>query len=250
MIEKLEPRRLFAATWFNVNAEGLVLFNAVGTAELTSKGTLVLKGSAAADHIVVTRKGNRISATFWGNPVGESFSAGDVKRVLVEAGDGFDKVYIDPALNERVTVQGGMGGDILIGNAGATLIGGGGNDKLQIQPPSPFVLNYTVNRPVGLRIETRSGARATFDGDPFVITPGTTVWTVTGAGGLLSGGAGNDTLLPAQAGDSVVGGAGTDRVILIKGVTLTYGEKLEVEGLAELSGVEVISSQFVAAAGG
>ena len=71
-------------------------------------------------------------------PEGTAFTvvihASKVKRVLVEAGGGDDRVFIDDELAKRVTVYGGGGSDNLEGNHGATLVGGGGNDRLSVPP--------------------------------------------------------------------------------------------------------------------
>lgn len=178
--ESLESRKLLSLTIPHVEWS------------LTSRGTLVISGSGlTSDAIHVTRaKGDKIrfvARTEGGMEVGSRFSASRVKRVLVDAGYGNDRVAIDPTLGKRVTVLAGAGNDHVHANPGATVIGGGGNDRLQIHPP----VQVFAFMPVGEtpRIEV-------FD-EP----------------GLLSGGAGNDTLV-AGANDTVVGGVGDDRAVL------------------------------------
>jgi len=67
------------------------------------------------------------------------------------------------------------------------VIGGGGNDRLQIHPPVQFV------------VPTLPGETPRID--------------ELNAPGLLSGGAGNDVLVAGET-DTIVGGAGDDRAVL------------------------------------
>ena len=166
----------------------------MATWALTSRGTLVIHGvqlEGVADAISVTRTGDKFrfdANSSHGFVAGERFSASRVKRVLVETYSGNDRVHIDPALGKGVTVYAGAGNDRVDANPGATVIGGGGNDRLYLAPP--FVL-------------THSDAAA----------PETNVTAEFKGPGLLSGGAGNDTLIAGGA-DTVVGGLGDDLAIL------------------------------------
>ena len=171
----------------------------IATWALTSRGTLVIRGvelEGVADAIAVTRAGDKIrfhANSSRGLATGERFSASRVKRVLVETYSGSDRVYIDPQLGRAVTVFGGAGNDRIDGNPGATLIGGGGNDRL-----------YVAARPIFDVIGSE-------DGGGFTTLPPASLEGRQGPA-LLSGGAGNDTLV-ATATDSVVGGLGDDRAI-------------------------------------
>jgi Ca2+-binding RTX toxin-like protein len=213
-LEPLEPRRLLSGgtlTLAGVNTQvdtyhmqgGTFAFT-VGTdgtltlvaadADVTSKGTLVIKGGENADGISVVRDGNLIKYTVatagGGNAVTSIVSASKVKRVLVEAGGGNDRVFVDDELAKPCTVAGGGGNDVIEGNRGATLIGGAGNDRLSV-PPVDATL--TVIEAQALQ----------------------NTWTVISPRpSLLSGGAGNDVLV-ATAADVVVGGRGNDTAVLV-----------------------------------
>src|SRR5436190_17239631 len=105
--------------------------------DITGAGTLVIKGTDGHDGISVLREGSKIkfTVTTFDTLVGDTVNANQVKRVLVEAGDGDDHVFIDRHLNKRVTVAGGGGHDAIQGNRSATLIGGNGNDQLSVPAP-------------------------------------------------------------------------------------------------------------------
>ena len=182
-VEALETRRLLSAS-------------------LTSKGTLVVEGTAAADAISVRRSGGSIvvlTAEQDGSAAAEPvlrFKAAKVKRVLVEAGDGSD--LVDVTLSTvPTTVAGGTGNDVLTGRAGCTLVGGGGNDYLASVPAGTFAVG---DGPFG------NGAFFLNRIDPPAV---------------LSGGAGNDVLVSNTQGDIVVGGTGVDQVF----ASLASGER-------------------------
>jgi len=107
-IEQLERRELLALT---ITLPPSLTIPHVEWS-LTSRGTLVISGSGfTSDAIHVTRaKGDKIrfvARTDGGMEVGSRFTASRVKRVLVDAGYGNDRVAIDPTLGKRVTVLAG-----------------------------------------------------------------------------------------------------------------------------------------------
>ena len=214
----------------------------VADAAVTSRGTLVVKGSDGDDNITVVRDGNLIKyqTAIGRNAVWHIINASQVKRVSVEAGGGDDRVFIDNELAKRTTVYGGPGNDNIDGNRGSTLIGGGGNDRLFAQPA---IAATSVNTSARVTNFIRSGRltlpeRATRDlrlpatpdtytfspavpatptfGIDTVITLGTGTFVpislLSIGPALLSGGEGNDTLVGTAA-DTVVGGRGRDRAI-------------------------------------
>jgi Ca2+-binding RTX toxin-like protein len=227
-VEPLEPRRLLSSAAL-ANGAGPVVINlttATGTAGgagtfwsaldsgVTRTGTLVLKGTAGADHLSVIRDGNKIKVTR--TPVGANtvtlvLDAAKVKRVWVEALGGDDCVFVDNELAKPCTVLGGGGDDRVDGNDGATLLGGAGNDKLSVPP---------------------GGDRAAY----------------------LSGGAGDDTLVANAATDTVVGGRGADDVVALLTATATPGEHLSADPASTFgdraSGIErFFSTVRISAAG-
>ena len=188
------------------------------TASLTSKGTLAVTGSDASEVVSLRRKGGSIVVAEAGAAT-KSFSAALVKRITVDAGGGNDRVFIDPSIDERVSVLGGAGNDTIDGSYGDTLNGGSGNDRLYLQPGGVIDLGQVFQS--GGSVIPSTGAHA----------------------GLLCGGAGNDTLISSSALDSVIGGSGKDTFIAQKNVKIrsTPGGPILVAGLAELSGVEVVT---------
>jgi Ca2+-binding RTX toxin-like protein len=220
--ESLESRRLMSVSLHLVQISEIN-----SNAFVTGTGTLVVKGTAGGDELSLRQEGDYIRVASAGN-FESRFALKNVKRILVEGASGNDKIYIDAALRRAETIVGGGGNDIMEGSYGATLLGGAGNDKLIVQPLKP--LNFSVV--------------------PFV--PNTNVANLiqyTGATdphsyvgpALLSGGAGNDTLVTGGGSDSVIGGGGGDILVKSAGllkVTMHSGGAPTVDGLAELSGVE------------
>jgi len=155
-----------------------------GSAFVTKSGTLVIEGTSGADNISVAQDGSKIKyrAFVQGHHYNVSANASQIKRVLIEAGSGNDKVIIDSALAKRCTVVGGNGNDDITGNYGATLIGGAGNDRLTAPPRT----NYDVDNKI-----------YSIDED------------VPRLAAVLCGGLGDDTLTGDRF-DDYVGGKGND----------------------------------------
>ena len=185
-IESLESRRLMSAgvTWSSSQGTWQLVSTAAGFT-ITKAGTMVIKGTDAADVITVIRDGNWVKV---GNGAGVTvIAASEFKRVLIEAGSGNDKVFIDDELKKYATVLAGGGHDNVEANSGATVIGGGGNDKLSLPPSRAWVL-VPAGSAAGLVLSQS-------------VNPG-----------FLSGGDGNDAL-SATAYDFVAGGKGTDTLV-------------------------------------
>ena len=190
-LESLEGRRLLSGgeVPFDAPIGPPVTYRAGVSYDVTSKGTLVVHGTDAADTITFSYGEGKIilNGTDGTFTTTEGFWHTRIKRILVEANGGDDKVLIpNNILNRRpATLVGGEGNDTLVGTAGNVLIGGGGNDKLHLQPLMPSV----------------EAANAVL---PAMVSPN--------GPGVLSGGAGRDTLV-ADSSDSVIGGSGEDVVI-------------------------------------
>lgn len=208
-VEHLESRRHMSADpiWISYSAESVMVAAIDGVAfevpistvpKLTSRGTLVISGSARNDRISIDLHAGkvRIYLPDFAHPLAFSYPAADVKRILVEAGDGDDKVFVADDISERCTLVGGAGDDALHGSTGDTLIGGSGNDKLVI---------------------AASPIPATQDG---LFDPGVIVAFPEG-NALLVGGTGNDTLV-ADGSDTVVGGAGNDLALWVNNSRTMY----------------------------
>ncbi len=198
MVESLEAASLYSAT---VGQLGMVLQPGSGDwswdvpvlvasmPTITSRGTLVITGTSSDDVIAVTRKGHHLGVSVLNDvwPFALGYSTTEVKRVLIETGDGNDRVFVAGDIHLHCTLSGGAGNDILYGSTGDTLLGSSGDDKLFLhRPPDPTATGDQV---------------VVFDPAP------------EGAA-LLVGGTGNDTLI-ASGGDSVIGGKGNDLAAMV-----------------------------------
>jgi Ca2+-binding RTX toxin-like protein len=227
MIESLESRQLLSGNVATFTSE-FAEISIHTDIHLTHAGTLAIKGTDGADSLSVIRKGKFINyQTNNGGNIANFFTeASKVKRVLVEAGSGDDRVFVDPNLLKACTVVGGNGNDRIDGNLGATLIGGMGNDRLFAHPPGV------------LHVQSLHGE---------FVSVGTT-GTVGNA--VLSGGAGNDTLI-GNEGDDFVGGTGVDRAVLylpdsdpkIAGSDGSVGGRTLSDVFTDATGLEILSLQ-------
>jgi hypothetical protein len=95
-------------------------------ATLDSFGTLIIKGTAGSDSIVV--KGSGSSATVTMNGASKTFNG--VKKIGVDAGEGNDMINLS-AISLPSSVDGKGGNDTILGGGGSdTLHGGLGNDSI------------------------------------------------------------------------------------------------------------------------
>jgi Ca2+-binding RTX toxin-like protein len=165
----------------------------------------VVKGSDASDVIAIDRRGDAYNIAISGRR-DVAVPRVAVKRILVEANGGDDRVGIARSLDRvPVTIYGGPGNDTITGGLGDTLIGGGGRDLL-------FVPNLTApfnpNKPSDDDLERYQPAA------------------------LLSGGAGNDTLV-AGGMDVLAGGPGRDiAMYFIDALAAASGGSVPAENLA------------------
>jgi Ca2+-binding RTX toxin-like protein len=193
-LEALENRRLLSAASPPLNTPpGDLPVPLTINAHVTSRGTLVIDGTNFGDVIgVKLGRGTVVVTSRSGNVPGSTltFDGGQVKRILVEAGEGSDRVGIASDIGRACTLAGGGGNDTLVGSAGDTLIGGHGNDKLVaqtvLQSQAVLLTNSATNRPTSTLLESPPGPPS-----------------------LLSGGEGKDVLVAGDQ-DIVVGGRGVD----------------------------------------
>jgi hypothetical protein len=135
LTESLEPRRLFAAAAAPPTTPPTIAWAvSIGSAsaELTSRGTLVVHGSGADDRIsVIQGNGDFLvqtganSSTF---KISRVFDPKKVQRILIEGAGGDD--HLSVAADVHATMAGGNGNDVLVGGRGDVLVGGAGDDKL------------------------------------------------------------------------------------------------------------------------
>ena len=183
-VESLESRRLLSAASVSV----------------TSKGTLIIAGTPAAEKVVITRTNTNDpnSALLISITSGDAKTPRSVRekvsafgRISIDLGAGADSLTFDipGKLKQPTTIMGGAGDDTLeaVLPGRATISGGAGNDAL-------FSETTTIN-----------SASAT---DRAVVLETLDAKNKTGEADLL-GNAGNDTIF-GDSNDSVDGGAGSD----------------------------------------
>jgi Ca2+-binding RTX toxin-like protein len=174
VIEALEDRRLLSAV-------------------IDATNTLLIKGTARADNIVIGANSTSVGVTI--NGVTQHFDKGSFSAITVKAGGGNDTVSIDEtygSLGMGVRVEGGGGGDqihgstlddTLLGGDGLDYIfGGAGNDSISGQGGKNYLWGQAGND------------------------------TVTGGGteDAIYGGDGDDALYGGAGYDVLEGGSGTD----------------------------------------
>ncbi len=100
-------------------------------ASLSSKGTLTITGTSAADVVGVAIKGKKINVGI--NDAGQSFLKSKVKRISVSLFGGADRLSFGLAV-PPATISGGGGNDTFFirDGVGDVLSGGAGNDRAQI----------------------------------------------------------------------------------------------------------------------
>lgn len=102
------------------------------TATLTN-GVLTVTGTPRADTIAIRQEGGfiEVSVTQPYQGYGSIFMSDEVKRIVVNAGSGNDKVLVDATITKPTILNGQRGNDLLVGGSGNDrLNGGAGNDSL------------------------------------------------------------------------------------------------------------------------
>lgn len=214
MIDALESRRLMAVT-----------------AKLSSKGTLTVTGTDAADVVAIDRSGNVYQVTSHSGSetmvVTMSVAFKDVKRINVNALGGDDKITIGQGVDATTSVYGGNGDDTIDAYSGPKLLidGGTGNDRLR----HISSLTYTATR-LRYATATKSGDTASLPtavvGQNVTGSDGTTFVFYRGATARLVGGSGNDILSTGFAGDTLDGGAGSNDKLVSLSTGLVVKTKL------------------------
>jgi hypothetical protein len=187
--------------------ESRTLFAADPTFQLTAKGTLIVRGGAASDEIIVQLKhgkaadGVQVLVTL-DKPTGSSppqeydSTYKKIKRYYIDAGAGDDFINIagGSQMTRPATILGGAGNDTLgfSPDAPTLVAGGAGNDQVVGTPPSVEATS-SKNRDV---------LDATF------------ATSNSSSSATLLGGAGDDTI-SGDTNDQIDGGAGNDTAKLL-----------------------------------
>lgn len=109
-VERLESRRLLAAF-----------------AQVTSRGTLLVNGTADANQITISQAADEITVAMDAGSL--QFLTASVLRVYVDAGDGDDQIA--NSIGRRSTILGGNGNDFIRGGASnESILAGAGNDTI------------------------------------------------------------------------------------------------------------------------
>lgn len=191
------------------------------TVTLSGTGTLRISGTEGDDVIEVQhvkRTDAYLVKLHNSGDVGrQDFSSDQVKRIIVDAGGGNDRISIGEGVDERATVLGGAGRDRIDarGYAAVSLNGGSGNDTLR----HSIDFGGHAGTPDGdddvSGVGTLRGMYLDLRGDAVVNYVSNTI---------LQGGSGDDTLYAAANGDRVDGGRGSDdRLLLMPGVIAKPG---------------------------
>lgn len=233
MLEKLEPRRLLDAELAN--------------------NTLTITGSGSDDDILVEIQGSKLLLSMSPESFRNQYTLSSVRRIVVDCGDGSDRVTIDSLFTRNVTMLGGGGDDSLTGALGSDFIDGGeGNDSLDggfdlglsrdvlIGGLGVDLANYS-HRTQSLKIDLdgnaddgSQGERDNVDSTIEIVIGGGSADEITsnlsvdvtlvGNGGddvlnssggndFLSGGKGRDLLNSRGGNDRLRGGPGTDTMV-------------------------------------
>jgi Ca2+-binding RTX toxin-like protein len=160
-----------------------------GATEIAEKppDPIVIRGTGGNDNIHVSKATGLLGLLGLievdVNGSKQYFTAEQAKRLVIQAGAGNDTVVIDSNVKQGITVDGGIGDDVIIG--------GGGDDKLSGGSGKDVIAGRGGN-------DTISGGR----GDDF-LTGGT-------GNDVIDGGSGNDVIRGGTGHDVIRGGSGND----------------------------------------
>ena len=165
--------------------------------------------------------------------------------------------HVLTGLDGNDSLTGGAAAETLLGGAGSdTLVGGLGNDRLDGGDALNDAVSYET-RSIGVSVAFNQGSAlvsvSPTEADQLFnienVFGGSGDDTLSGAGDsiahLLSGGAGNDSLLGGLAADTLLGGAGNDTVLASFGDdSLDGGAGTDVISYAGLSATQSVSMSF------
>jgi Ca2+-binding RTX toxin-like protein len=202
-----------------VNFDLSLLSGTPAVGSVNGAGLLTVNGTTGNDVIDVSVSGGNVVVKVGNNS--QTFTAADVKRLLVNAGNGNDKVNLH-TVNVPSSINGGNGNDSLIGGAnndsfdggnGADLIDGGvggtGDDV--------HYFTRTENLVVTLDDVANDGGASDSNADNVKSNievvqggSGNDRFVGSAANNALAGNGGNDTLLAGDGNDVLLGGLGDD----------------------------------------
>jgi uncharacterized delta-60 repeat protein len=206
------------------------------TASVDGTNTLQVIGTSGADDITVNKNSSGklsvtgVTATF---TIGSA--AGQVNKIVIQAGGGNDTVLVTSNVKNSSgvgipvtlagnagndTITSGPGNDVLSGNDGDDLMDGGVGNDLMTGGTGFDTSNYS-NRTGALRITMSNGAN---DGEVAIgeaddvqteeVLCGSGNDTVTGSAldDYVSGGGGNDSISLGDGNDQLIGSSGADQL--------------------------------------
>src|SRR4051812_45734365 len=97
---------------------------------LSANGTLTLAGTAAGDHIVVTRQGETLVVQ--GIKGNAQFPMASVHGLILKGSGGKDTLDVTAAAGMPATLLGGDGNDTLIGGDSSDVLDGQGGDDVMM----------------------------------------------------------------------------------------------------------------------
>jgi uncharacterized protein YkwD len=127
------------------------------TAALSGNGVLTVLGSGGADLIQISQANGQLSVS----GVAQTFAAGSVNTVVVDAGEGDDVITVAPSVTQTTWLFGGGGNDSIQGGSGVNHIyGAAGNDTLMGGSGGDSIFGGTgtnsVSGPGGARLSAGS----------------------------------------------------------------------------------------------
>ncbi|MFT3787697.1 MAG: hypothetical protein QM770_16265 [Tepidisphaeraceae bacterium] len=234
-IESLEQRRLLASD---------ILATPLPWVSLTSKGTLNVEGSTSADFVEVKVRGSQywVTTSVQGSPgekVLSKFAKSAVKRIVVNAGAGSDRITVQAGVTDPITVLGGAGHDAIDAfNQNVTISGGAGRDQIRhLFDPEAGTAGTTqvflgsANTEGALAYQVASLPQSTIAGPRGERTSARafTTGTITNVGvsiafseSVIDGGADNDSIATNCVGEDLRGGGGTDTFVYSGRPSVTF----------------------------
>jgi Ca2+-binding RTX toxin-like protein len=202
------------------------------TASVSSSHVLNIFGTKLNETIFVNRLSNgKVSITGIATQFKPGSGSGQFNKILIDAGNGDDKVTISSNVPySSATILGGGGKDKLVGGKGNDLVsggeendtvdgGGGGGDSL-VGGPDFDTANYshrTDDLTISLDNNANDGGNKGAEHDNVQteeVICGAGDDTVTGSSGddFIAGGAGDDVLKGMGGNDDLIGSTGTDQL--------------------------------------
>ena len=193
--------RLFFAAAQTGGASGSSAPDLSTQASVTRTGNrIIIDAGAGDDNVRVTRNASG-GVTVSVNGAERTFTGADANRLTIRAGEGNDRINVEPGVTVRLTLEGGGGNDTIRGGGGSdTIRGGNGDDTIEAGAGNDTVYggagrDYLNGSRGNDRLYAGTGDDVVYGGD---------------GNDTIQGNAGDDYLEGSRGNDNVLGGAGRD----------------------------------------